>query len=456
METPIFSHLMDYINDSRITFAMPGHKRGRGIRSELLSCDVTELPKTLDLRDTDGVVGKANKLLSERYGSDMSYIVTCGSTACIQSMLATALNKGDTLLAASDCHMSVINTCALCGFNIRFVPKTVNNDFLIPDRINDIESILNKYDDIKAVIVTSPNYYGICEDIKSLAKICHEKGIAILVDEAHGAHFPASEELPQSAVVLGADLVCQSAHKTLNALTGAAYVHVNGNIVDRERLREALSMFQTSSPSYVIAASADIARDELTDGSWDGICLICNEFKKKISQNTDIRVLDNDDTTRLVLNFSEYDLTGIQVEKLLSDKYKIDIEMSDEKNVVLIVTAYNTQKDMDILYAALSEITSRSEKSVSHLTIPDPPVCSTLIKPYRAFWGTKKNIEFSKSCGFISANTVCAYPPGIPIIAAGERIEKEKIDYVLNLKNTGAKITGIENGYIKITEEGNG
>ena len=160
--------------------------------------------------------------------------------------------------------MSVINTCALLGINLKLFPKEIDNSFSVPKGTGTLKKHLT--DDIDAVIITSPNYYGICSDIKNTAEECHAKNIPLLVDEAHGAHFIASNLFPQTAVKY-ADAVCQSAHKTLNAMNGSSYLHINGDLIDRKRLEKSLYMFQSSSPSYVIASSADIARDELTDGA---------------------------------------------------------------------------------------------------------------------------------------------------------------------------------------------
>lgn len=451
MYTPIFSRLKAYSDKNRISFAMPGHKNGRGLNTELLKCDVTELLSTLDLHSHCDTIKDACNLLSDCYGSDESYISTCGSTSCIQAMLVSALNPGDTLLAASDCHISIINTCALCGFNLRFIPKTINQDFLIPDKFYDVEEILNKYSDIKAVIITSPTYYGVCADIHYFAKVCHKHNIPLLVDEAHGAHFPASPLLPDSAVKFGADAVCQSAHKTLNALTGSAFLHVNGNIINRDRLKAAFSMFQTSSPSYVIAASADIARAELCDdNNWSNICNLCDLFRKKICRDTKVTVLNNDDKTRLVLNFSAYEITGTAIEHLLSNQYNIDIEMSDTENIILIVTASNTSDDLDFIYNALIDILKKTKNKDKKLSLNPPPVCTSLIQPKKAFFAKSHEILLDNAVGYISASSVCAYPPGIPIIAMGAKITKEQIDFISHLYNIGAKITGLNNGSIKV------
>lgn len=448
MSTPVFSLLKNF-EKNRISFAMPGHKNGRGLEKSLIDCDVTELPATLDLHDDGGAVGKACELLAQLYGSERSFISTCGSTACIQAMLAAVLKPGDTLLVSCDCHMSVINTCALCGFNMRYIPKTVNSEFLIPDKNTGIEELINKYKDIKAVMITSPTYYGICADIAETARICHKKNIPLLVDEAHGAHFPFSDRLPESAVRMGADAVCQSAHKTLNALTGAAFLHVSGNLIDSDRIKKTLFMFHTSSPSYVIAASADIAlSDSDAAEKWNNVLTLCDKFKKQISENTKIKLPKNDDLARLVLNFSAYDISGYEVEKLLSEKYGIDVEMSDMKNIVLIVSAYNTARDFDTLYDALCIITEQLPQGKPFCPVP-PPVCETLINPGKAFYSECSQTKLENAAGKISAAYVCAYPPGTPIISYGEKITEKQTEYIKYIKKTGAKIKGLDGDTIK-------
>ena len=248
MSAPLYEHLLAYSKQNRISFAMPGHKNGRGLKKDLLSLDVTELSATENLIHPGEYVLKAQELLSSLYGSDKSYILTGGSTSAIQSMICAGVKPGGTLLSAGDCHMSVINTCALLGINLKLFPKEIDNSFSVPKGTGTLKKHLT--DDIDAVIITSPNYYGICSDIKNTAEECHAKNIPLLVDEAHGAHFIASNLFPQTAVKY-ADAVCQSAHKTLNAMNGSSYLHINGDLIDRKRLEKSLYMFQSSSPSYV-------------------------------------------------------------------------------------------------------------------------------------------------------------------------------------------------------------
>ncbi|MDD6485050.1 MAG: aminotransferase class I/II-fold pyridoxal phosphate-dependent enzyme [Clostridiales bacterium] len=445
MSAPIYENLIRYSEENRISFAMPGHKGGAGLREGLIKCDVTELGKTEDLHGKSEGVKKARRLLSELYHSRDSFILTSGSTACIQAMIFSTLKRGDVLLCFSDCHMSVINACALLGCGMRIVQRELDLDFHIPKGTPEIEDILDSDSRIRAVLVTSPNYYGMTCDIERLSEVCHERNIPLLVDEAHGAHFIVSDMLPKSAAELGADLVCQSAHKTLNALTGAAYLHASGPLADLGRLEKAVSMIETSSPSYVIAASADTAREDLeSEKKWEAIISLVRCFKFNIQYKTKIKPLINDDFTRLVLNFAAYDTTGFEIERILSEEYGIDIEAADLDNIVMIVTPPNTNEDIDALFDALVKISGTLSPRKTERDFPALPKYSGELDPQKAFFSECEKVPFSQSAGKISAATVTVYPPGVPIIYAGGEISEEMLSYIGAVKAAGGKITGAD------------
>lgn len=451
MSAPLYERLTDYHKKNRISFAMPGHKNGRGLRADLLACDVTELDATENLHRPREFVTESKRLLSKLYGSDTSYILTCGSTAAIQAMIASCVKRGGMLLAASDCHMSVINACAVLGINLKFIPREIDRDFLVADRLLSVKKYIDGAD---AVIITSPTYYGMVSDIEQIAEECHSRGIPLLADEAHGAHFIADECFPTGAIGLGADAVCQSAHKTLNALTGAAYLHVGGNLINKNRLEKALTSFQTSSPSYIIAASADLAREELERGGWGGIIDECRRFKEATSSALNIKCLENDDPTRIVLNFCEYETTGFEISERLSEEFGIDVEMADLLNIVLIVTSSNTSKDLRSLHRALKELTKRLEKRKTAVTIAPPPAIDGVISPSAAFFADTDTVAVENSAGMVSAVTVNAYPPGIPVICTGAKITQEQIEYIKYMQSAGAEIAGVNNGKIETVKSG--
>lgn len=460
METPIYSKLLNYNRKGNISFAMPGHKNGAGLCRELILCDVTELEDTADLYHDDECVKKANALLTKLYKTKESRIITGGSTNAVQAMICAVFeNREKTLLCAGNCHMSVINTCTLLGIKIRIAPMNFNEDFCIPSRIINIEEILKAHDDIGAVIITSPDYYGQCEDVRGIADICRKFDIPLLVDEAHGAHFICGDPFPKPAELSGADLVCSSAHKTLNALTGAAYLHICSDRINRERVHDALTMFASSSPSYVTAASADCARANLEDnGDWMHIYKICENFRRRTDGMCGIRVLDNDDITRIVLNFKNCraknggTVYGADIESGLAKK-GINAEMSDLYNVVFIVTPWNRENELDALYNALKEVLGEikgreCEKIKVYHEVPHEE-----INPSAGYFSENKTVELSEGVGYVSAVTVTVYPPGIPVIYRGGIITKAAAEYVLSMKNRGFKITGAEkDGRIKVVK----
>lgn len=449
METPLYNKLIKYHNQNRISFSMPGHKGN--INKSLINLDVTELSKTADLHSESDEVKEANKLLSRLYKSDRSFILTSGSTTAIWAMIASALKPHETLLVPSDCHMSVINACTAMDINLRICDKEFDNEFLIPSRGINVKKYLDAFPDIRAVLITSPNYYGQCVDIKEISQICHSKKLPLLVDEAHGAHFIASDRFPTNSV-LYADLVCHSAHKTLNALTGAAYLHVKNGIISHTRVRQCINMFESSSPSYPIAASADIARFELENSSheWDKAVNQCREFSKKLN-TIGLDTLKNDDPTRLVINFNGFKISGYDVDKHLANN-GIDIEMSDLKNIVLIVTTKNTDSDFNMLFNALYEIVSKCEKEYSNITFT-VPCHENIICPQKVFFKNSTLVPLKDSLNHISRVTVTAYPPGTPVIIAGEKITEGHINSISVLTKSGARITGLDNGKIEITTE---
>lgn len=448
MDSPLYNHLKKYAEAGRISFAMPGHKNGRGLKNDLLALDVTELDRTENLHNPGEYIRKSHKLLSALYGSDKSYIVTGGSTAAIQAMICSAVKPGGVLLCAADCHMSVINTCSLVGIKIRIFPKQYINDFAVPAGQKTIDEYIT--DDVDAVIITSPNYYGICSDIKNISEECHKRKIPLLVDEAHGAHFVSDRRFPETAVKY-ADAVCQSAHKTLNAMNGSAYLHLNSGYINMELAERALYAFQSSSPSYVIAASADVARAEIEqDNSWGRCIDLCAECREKIKK-IGISVLDNDDITRLVLRIHDFGINGFFAEKMLADK-GIDIEMADLFNIVLIVTPSNTKEDLKQLCDALKAMIQGKDKVNSKFEFISPKPCGEILCPQKAFFADRKAVDLQKSAGYISCVTVVAYPPGIPVIYTGETIVAEQTEYLMRLKNAGAEISGLEDGQIYVME----
>ncbi|MCH5184600.1 MAG: aminotransferase class I/II-fold pyridoxal phosphate-dependent enzyme [Oscillospiraceae bacterium] len=467
--------LKEYSSKKRISFAMPGHKGGKGISYEfgkkIAEYDVTELHDTENLYMPGSALSKAKKLASEFFGSTETYFLVNGSTSGIYSMIAAVCSPGDTIIVNRACHISVINACIMLGVKPIFFSQSIIDGYCIPGGIDQklLVATLDRHQSAKAVLLTSPSYYGIVSDIEVISKITRARGIPLLVDEAHGAHFPVSEGIfPKSAINQGADMSVCSAHKTLNAFNQSAFLNLNSDIIDKSKLESVMAMLQTSSPSYVIAASADLARAEITTRlgrmQWREVYERCENMREKISANTDIMFvsqrmnLTNNifgvDETRIVMNFSNYDVSGFEVRNILRKKYNIDMEMADLFNVVGIATPSNSKFDFLKLASAAVKICAELEKSDEEPFFPDVLIPEMAMSPQKAFYSPGRNVSLEESIDCVSRSTVVAYPPAVPIICAGERIAPESVGYITALQSMHAEIIGLNaNGFISIVDE---
>lgn len=453
----LFKHLCGYADKKRISFAMPGHKGGRGFSDEfrrrLCEIDVTELSGTENLHAPREIIAAAQKRLAVLYQSDESYFLTGGSTEGVHIMIHAACHGGRLLVNRSS-HRSAVNCCVLSGTEPVFIPQVTDGDLFIPEcpRPELIEKILSEQSGIDAVLITSPNYYGQLADVRKIAQICHSHSVPLLVDEAHGAHF-AAPGMPEGAVACGADMAVQSAHKTLNALNQAAFLHIKSDLIDYQTVRALTAMVGTSSPSYPIVSSAEAASEELLSDDWCDLADYIAGKKRALSTETDIIMPSGRiDPTRVVFGFKNYGISGYDVEKILDEKYGIDTEMSDSKNVVCIITPSNTREEIDLLFKAAKEIAQSAGKS-SMPAYPPPPLPKAVLSPREAFYKKGETVRLESAAGRICKAAVAAYPPGIAVISYGEEITPELIEYIETITKLGASVEGMEKDGIRVIVE---
>jgi lysine decarboxylase len=473
MNAPLYKKLEQYASGRRISFAMPGHKGGKGMSQgfdrKLLKYDVTELPDTENLHQPGDAMKTAKRLAAEFFEAQDTYFLVGGSTCGIFAMLAATCSPGDTVIVNRACHISVMNACTILGLRPAFIRQDVMETFSIPQGIDQkaVIAALDEHHDAKAVLLTSPSYYGICSDIETIAKMTRARGIPLLVDEAHGAHFAANPSVfPRTALSQGADMVVQSAHKTLNAMNQAAYLHVNSDLIDKARLKAVLPMLETSSPSYLIAASCDLARADLEEkgaAKWETTCRQCEELRRKVQAKTNVQFIsmlqngqnniESVDETRIVMNFSAYQTTGFDISELLRTKYKIDMEMADLFNVVGIATPANSSSEYMKLSNAVISICAGLSPSEEEPAFPPPPIPELAMAPQEAFYKKGRAVRLDEAVGCVSRATVVAYPPAVPIICTGELVLSQSVDYIEALKGMGAQIVGLsENGFLPVVE----
>lgn len=466
--TPIYNAVMKYSMSNPGVFHMPGHKLGRGIPKRLLSnlamLDVTEIPGTDNLHAPEGAIREAQELAAKAFGADHTFFLVNGSTCGIHAAIMTICSAGDKLIVGRDCHRSVIGGMTIAGITPVFIKPEFNSTYGISTVISplEVEEALSKNPDAVGVMITRPNYYGVCSDIEKIAEVTHSFGKILMVDEAHGAHLKFSSSLPVCAMDAGADICVQSAHKTLPAFTQGSYLHIKGGRIDVERLRYYLSLLETSSPSYIIMAFLDIAREIMEKEGGQRISELLSSikiFEKDMSNISGFKLMRDIglsiDPTRVVINTSAFNISGYEIEKILRENYKIQAEMSDVYNIVCIATIADQMQDFKRLSSAISCISEgfkqkpvSADINIMDLKLPLRKVELKDVSRYKY-----KEIRLCMAEGRISAQMIIPYPPGIAVACPGEVITGDMIDYINDIKSLGGNVIGLnENDEVKVLE----
>ncbi len=414
VKTPILDMLKGYEQEKCTRFHMPGHK------GTLSPYDVTEVSGTDNLHAPKEAILEAEELLAKTYGADKSFLLVNGSTCGILAAICALFQPGDKVLVDKNCHGCVWNGLELAGAE----------GVVAEDLIAAADSTY------KGVIVTRPDYYGNCKDIKALAKICEEKGLLLLADEAHGAHLAFGQEsgYPVSAVQY-AHVTVQSAHKMLGALNQTAYLHLHGKgTAYAATVRKWLSVFQTSSPSYLLLASADCARAYMEEHGAEGLKRLRDYTEKaalEIEGKTAFRVVAGANRTpdRLVINTQVGGISGYQAEVYLRTQ-KVQVEMSDETCIVCLCTVFDTWED----FAALIEGLKALEKAVVQgrlQTLKDLQQRQAVLK------------DLQDNIGKAMDRDIVPYPPGIPLVREGQELTEELYEEIARLYLAGGNLLGI-------------
>ena len=460
--------LKEYADSGIVPFHMPGHKLGKGLPQEfvreLAALDITEIPGADNLHRPAGVIKQAQELAAKAFGSDRTFFLVNGSTCGIYAMISAICRPGDSLVVARDCHKSVINGMMLAGVRPIYIMPEYDSHFGISAGIpaERLKQILSANKDAAGVILTRPNYYGICSDIERIASIVHSYGKILAVDEAHGAHLRFWDGLPICAMGAGADICVQSAHKTLPAFTQGAYLHVKSGAVDVERLEYYLSVYQTSSPSYIIMASLDIARAQMQKEGGrrlEGLAASIEKNKAGLSGEA-VSFIDEKtiakyrtDPTRVVANVRHLGMTGCQAENVLRSEYNIQVEMSDLYNIVCIATIADDDGTIDRLFACLGGLCSRYAVG-GERQLP-APLHNGFREPEQkldyndAMRAESEWIGLEQAAHRISKGMVSPYPPGIPVVCPGEVISPAAAGHIRGIVAAGGKVDGL-NGNLEI------
>lgn len=419
--------------------------------------DLTEIPGTDNLHYPEGPIMEAQRLAAEVFLAEETFFLVNGSTGGIHAMIMAVCRPGDKLIVERDCHKSAIGGMILGGVTPVYIKPGYNGYFGISTGITpeQVDEALRKNPDAAGVLLTRPNYYGLCSDIEGIARTVHSHGKVLMVDEAHGAHLRFHEGLPISAMEAGADVCVQSAHKTLPALTQSSYLHVKSGRVDRDRLKFYLRTLQTSSPSYILLSYLDIAREIMAQEGralLDKLVDTIHGFKTETERNGLLSLLGEDaarpaalDKTRVVINVRKAGITGFETEKLLRKNYNIQVEMSDYYNIVGIATVADQKEDFEKLQSALSEICRRMghKPPLPDINLKGFEIPELKIGMRDVMEGKGTLVKLAEAAGRISLDMVTPYPPGIPVICPGEIISDGQVEYLSGLLDLGGVVNGL-------------
>jgi arginine/lysine/ornithine decarboxylase len=467
-QAPLFDALREYAARGIYPLHTPGHKNGRFADEALISLvgsgglalDLPSLEATDSTFHPTGCIRDSQALAAELVGAEESFFLTAGSTLGVAAAVMSCVPPGSTVALPRNIHRAVVNGLVLSDARPRFLSHDVLSECgALGVTVGELENALDEEPRPAAVLLTAPSYYGLSRDLSEHAALCRSRGIPLVVDEAHGGHFhflPAGS--PRPALASGADLVVQSWHKTLGSLVGSAMLHVGrGSLVAPQQVRDALNLLQTTSPSYLLLASLDLARRLM---ARDGERLFARaveharELEDEIERIPRLRVLRPGDDPRmeghlrdplrLVVDVSGTGWTGYEVELHLRNELRVEDEMCDWTNVVYLLSPRDDRDAIRRLVSGLGSISDNPRRPARRYSAEElaqmmqPPIPTLSMSPRTAALGPKRSVALQESVGRVCAEVVCFYPPGVPLLMPGEIITGEVVDICERLRRAGA------------------
>lgn len=461
----LYEKLIDYNKKDYYPFHMPGHKRNPFSLEKNLpwGMDITEIEGFDNLHHPETIIKNAQKNAADLYGSSESFFSVNGSTAALLSAISACVKPGGKILLGRNCHKSVYHGIYLRGLKSVYLYPSFIHEFHMNGGISpkDVREALKREPDIEAVLITSPTYDGVVSDVREISEIVHEKGIPLIVDEAHGAHFMFSDFFPKSAVCLGADLVIQSLHKTLPSLTQTALLHRCSERVSGKAIQKFMGIYQSSSPSYILMASIDACMDKMvTDGKemFREFTRILEKARRRLSECKYIRLVSPEigsagvfdyDRSKLIFSTRYTSMTGTELAQLLLEKYHIQVEMQTEHYVLALAAVGDSEEGFERLCRAIEEIDQEEsqKKRKTEGQIAERVAYTSmnqLMSVTEAMEAESEVCRLEESVGRISAEFGYLYPPGIPLIVPGEQITGQFIRNMRIYMDKGLYLQGLE------------
>ena len=458
ISAPIAEAMKKYSADGVIPFHTPGHKQGRGAHEflrELLTeegfrQEVSLMEELDDLHEPHSCIKAAQILAAKLWNADECLFMVNGTTSAVQAMIFGTLKAGDLVFIPRNAHRSVISGLILSGAVPIFLPVEFDEEFNLPLNVSveTIERAIKKFPQAKAVLLVSPNYYGVAADLKKISELVHAAGMILLIDEAHGAHLQFCAELPLSAMKSGADLAAQSTHKLLGSLTQSSMLMMRKKFIDIERVKTAASLLQTTSPNQLLLASLDIARLQMELEGREKIFKaveLSKRLRAEIKKIHGLKTFDavkdfSLDTTKVTVNVQNLGLSGQEAEKILRNELKIQCELSDAANLLFLITYADSEKTISKFLDALKVISGQGQVVRGQKEIfLSGEISMAALSPRETFYSSTENISIKKSVGRICAEEITFYPPGIPLLMPGEKISAQVIEMI---RQSGGKVIG--------------
>lgn len=462
---PIYEALQQIKRDRLVPFDVPGHKHGKGnpeltdfLGEKCMSIDVNSMKPLDNLCHPVSVIREAEELAADAFNAAHAFFMVGGTTSAVQSMIMASVKAGEKIIMPRNVHRSAINAMILTGAISIYVNPDVDKRLGISlgMSIEQVAQAIKDNLEAKAILVNNPTYYGICSNLKAIVELAHKHNMLVLVDEAHGTHFYFSDDLPMSAMEAGADMASISMHKSGGSLTQSSFLLLGEN-VNADYVRQVINLTQTTSGSYLLMASLDMSRKNLALNGQEifrKVRRLAKYAREEINQIGDYyayckELINGDsvydfDVTKLSIFTLDIGLAGIEVYDLLRDEYGIQIEFGDIGNILAYISVGDSEANIERLVGALGEIRRRFKKDRAGLFDHEYINPEVVISPQTAFYGKKESLPLKQSANRVCSEFVMCYPPGIPILAPGERITREILDYIQYAKDKGCFMTGPE------------
>ena len=464
-QAPIYEAMVKLRKKRIVPFDVPGHKRGRGnpelvelLGEKCVGIDVNSMKPLDNLGHPISIIRDAEELAAHAFGASHAFLMIGGTTSSVQTMILSTCKAGDKIILPRNVHKSAINALVLCGAIPIYIEMSVDPKIGIALGLeNDrVAKTIKDHPDAKAILINNPTYYGICSDLKGLTEMAHEAGMMVLVDEAHGAHLHFTDKLPISAMDAGADMAAVSMHKSGGSLTQSSLLLI-GEQMNSEYVRQIINLTQSTSASYLLMASLDISRRNLAlrgKESFEKVIELSEYARREINAIGGYYAYSKElidgvsvcdfDVTKLSVYTQGIGLTGIEVYDLLRDEYDIQIEFGDIGNILAYISIGDRIQDIERLVGALADIKRLYSRDGKDLIAGEYIQPELVLSPQEAFYSERKSLILDESVGQVCGEFVMCYPPGIPILAPGERITREIVDYIQFAKERGCSLQGTE------------